>query len=99
MRRARALRVLCGTTIAAGLVASAAAMAQQGRSAVDEMDAYTIICTGTHGQIVFSTSDVYGVSIDRTGTIYTYRTGWLSDQTYTYVKGADVSCIIRPTRR
>jgi hypothetical protein len=98
MRHVAALRILCGTAIAACLIAAAPSRAAERPTPVDEMDSYTIICTSTRGRIVFSTSDAYGVSVDPTGTVYTYRTGWLSDRTYTYVRGADVSCVIRPKR-
>lgn len=99
MRHVAALRILCGMAIAAGLVAGVPSRAAERPTPVDEMDSYSIICTSTRGRIVFSTSDAYGLSVDPTGTVYTYRTGWLSDRTYTYVRGADVSCVIRPGRR
>ena len=99
MRHAAALRCLVGLAIAGCVVAGGPSWAAERPTPVDEMDSYTIICTSTRGRIVFSTSDAYGVSVDPTGTVYTYRTGWLSDRTYTYVRGADVSCVIRPSPR
>ena len=99
MRHAMALRIVGGIAVAACLVSGVPSRAAEKPTPVDEMDSYSIICTSTRGRIVFSTSDVYGLSVDPTGTVYTYRTGWLSDRTYTYVRGADVSCVIRPGRR
>ncbi|OWJ65852.1 hypothetical protein BWR60_17615 [Inquilinus limosus] len=98
MRHATALRIIGGIAIAACLGPGAPSRAAEKPTPVDEMDSYSIICTGPHGRIVFSTSDAYGVSVDPSGTVYTYRTGWLSDRTYTYVRGDDVSCVIRPSR-
>ena len=98
MRHAAALWCLVGLAITGGLAPGAFSRAAERPTPVDEMDSYSIICTSARGAIVFATSDVYGVSVDPTGTIYTYRTGWLSDRTYTYVRGADVSCVIRPKR-
>ncbi|WP_225770202.1 hypothetical protein [Inquilinus sp. Marseille-Q2685] len=98
MRRVTVQRILCGTAIAACLIAAASSRAAERPTPVDEMESYSIICTSARGVIVFATSDVYGVSVDPTGTIYTYRTGWLSDRTYTYVRGANISCVIRPSR-
>jgi len=99
MQHATALRCLIGLAVAGGLAFSAPSRAAERPTPVDEMDSYSIICTSTRGRIVFSTSDAYGLSVDPTGTVYTYRTGWLSDRTYIYVRGADVSCVIRPGRR
>ncbi|MBW8728137.1 MAG: hypothetical protein JF625_23705 [Inquilinus limosus] len=99
MRCATALRCLVGLTIAGGVALGAPSLAAEKPTPVDEMDSYTIICTSPRGRIVFSTSDAYGVSVDPSGTVYTYRTGWLSDRTYTYVRGADISCVIRPSPR
>lgn len=99
MRHIAAFRILCRTAIAACLVSGMPSRAAERPTPVDEMDSYTIICTSPRGRIVFSTSDAYGVSVDPSGTVYTYRTGWLSDRTYTYVRGADISCVIRPSPR
>ena len=98
MRHVTALRIVGGIAIAACLVSGVPSRSAERPTPVDEMDSYTIICTSARGAIVFSTSDAYGVSVDPTGTVYTYRTGWLSDQTYTYVRGANISCVIRPSR-
>ena len=95
----RVSEVLVGLAIAGCVIAGGPSRAAEKPTPVDEMDSYSIICTSTRGRIVFSTSDAYGLSVDPTGTVYTYRTGWLSDRTYTYVRGADVSCVIRPGRR
>lgn len=99
MRHIAAFRILCGIAIAVCLIPGAPSRAAERPTPVDEMDSYTIICTSPRGRIVFSTSDAYGVSVDPSGTVYTYRTGWLSDRTYTYVRGADISCVIRPSPR
>lgn len=98
MRRVTALRILCGTAVIACLAGGGPAWAAEKPTPVDEMESYSIICTSARGVIVFATSDVYGLSVDPTGTVYTYRTGWLSDRTYTYVRGANISCVIRPSR-
>ncbi|WP_342241806.1 hypothetical protein [Inquilinus sp. OTU3971] len=98
MRHATALRILCGPAIAACLIAGAPSRAAERPTPVDEMESYSITCFSARGVIVFATSDVYGVSVDPSGTVYTYRTGWLSDRTYTYVRGANISCVIRPMR-
>lgn len=86
--------------IAGGLAASLggpAARAEQ-PTPVDEMESVHIVCTNLRGRVVFTAPDAYGVQVDPTGTIYTYRTGWLSDRALTYVKGADISCIIGSNR-
>ncbi len=65
---------------------------------VDEMESVHIVCINPRGLVVFTAPDAYGVRVDPTGTIYTYRNGWLSDRTLTYIKGADISCVIGSNR-
>ncbi|MGO1076250.1 hypothetical protein [Inquilinus sp. CA228] len=98
MTYATVLRIIGGIAIAACLVPGIPSWAAERPTPVDEMESYSITCFSARGVIVFATSDVYGVSVDPSGTIYTYRTGWLSDRTYTYVRGANISCVIRPKR-
>jgi hypothetical protein len=64
----------------------------------DDMDSYRIICTDQRGRIVFNIPVAYRVSIDPTGTIYSYTTDWLSDRVLTFVKGGDTSCLIASNR-
>ncbi len=61
-------------------------------------DASRIVCRNRYGMTVFTANDAYNVRIDPSGTIYSFRKGWLSDRTYTYVKAIDVSCAIMPNR-
>jgi hypothetical protein len=71
--------------IAGGLAASLGgpACGAEQPTPVDEMESVHIVCTNPRGRVVFTAPDAYGVRVDPTGTIYTYRNGWLSDRTLT----------------
>src|SRR5260221_7920221 len=66
--------------IAPSIAATALSAMLAAPARADDMDSYRIICTDQRGRIVFNIPIAYRISIDPTGTIYSYTTDWLSDQ-------------------
>jgi hypothetical protein len=59
---------------------------------LSEMASWHIVCVNDRGRVVVSIPIAYGVAVDPTGTVYTYRTRWLGGEERRFVKAADVSC-------